>query len=82
MELSCSAAMYVAMATAVALSHDMFDAALMLGVCDKIVPGLIGLQPLPTVFVPAADATGMGNEKRHRCANKPHRAGGPGLHPG
>ena len=45
------------MGTAVALSHDMFDAALMLGICDKIVPGLLigalHFGHLPTVFVPA-----------------------------
>ena len=39
MELSLFSRDVIAMSTAVALSHDMFDAALMLGVCDKIVPG-------------------------------------------
>ena len=39
MELSLYSRDVIAMATAIALSHDMFDAALMLGVCDKIVPG-------------------------------------------
>ena len=57
MELSLFSRDVVAMATAVALSHDMFDAALMLGVCDKIVPGLLigalSFGHLPTVFVPA-----------------------------
>ena len=59
------------MATAVALSHDMFDAALMLGVCDKIVPGLLigalHFGHLPTVFVPAGPMTsGIPNkEKAH-----------------
>ena len=57
MELSLFSRDVVAMSTAVALSHDMFDAALMLGVCDKIVPGLLigalSFGHLPTVFVPA-----------------------------
>ena len=56
MELSLFSRDVIAMGTAIALSHDMFDAALMLGVCDKIVPGLLigALQfgHLPMVFVP------------------------------
>ncbi|MBI2970098.1 MAG: phosphogluconate dehydratase [Gammaproteobacteria bacterium] len=56
MELSLFSRDVIAMATAVALSHNMFDAALCLGVCDKIVPGLlIGALPfghLPVIFVP------------------------------
>lgn len=71
MELSLFSRDVIAMSTAVALSHDMFDAALMLGVCDKIVPGLLigALQfgHLPTVFVPAGPMTsGIPNkEKAH-----------------
>ena len=57
MELSLFSRDVIAMATAVSLSHDMFDAALMIGVCDKIVPGLLigalHFGHLPTVFVPA-----------------------------
>src|SRR3954451_7485467 len=57
MELSLFSRDVVAMATAVALSHDMFDGALMLGVCDKIVPGLLigalAFGQLPVVLVPA-----------------------------
>ncbi|MBB6171754.1 phosphogluconate dehydratase [Nocardiopsis mwathae] len=57
MELSLFSRDVIAMAAAVALSHDMFDGALMLGVCDKIVPGLLigalSFGHLPTVFVPA-----------------------------
>ncbi|MBU1361897.1 MAG: phosphogluconate dehydratase [Gammaproteobacteria bacterium] len=57
MELSLFSRDVIAMSTAVALTHDMFDAALMLGVCDKIVPGLLigalNFGHLPTVFVPA-----------------------------
>ena len=57
MELSLFSRDVIAMSTAVALTHDMFDAALMLGVCDKIVPGLLigalHFGHLPTVFVAA-----------------------------
>ncbi|MFC4157738.1 phosphogluconate dehydratase [Chitinimonas lacunae] len=71
MELSLFSRDVIAMATAVALSHQMFDAVLCLGVCDKIVPGLLigALQfgHLPTVFVPAGPMTsGLANkEKAH-----------------
>ncbi|KAB2905557.1 MAG: phosphogluconate dehydratase, partial [Burkholderiaceae bacterium] len=69
MELSLFSRDVIAMATAVALSHDVFDAALMLGVCDKIVPGLLigALQfgHLPTVFVPAGPMTsGLSNNDK------------------
>jgi phosphogluconate dehydratase len=61
MQLSLFSRDVIAMATAIALSHDMFDAALMLGVCDKIVPGLLigalSFGHLPTVFVPAGPMT-------------------------
>jgi phosphogluconate dehydratase len=57
MELSLFSRDAIAMAAAVALSHNMFDAALYLGVCDKIVPGLLigalHFGHLPAVFVPA-----------------------------
>jgi phosphogluconate dehydratase len=61
----------IAMATAVSLSHDMFDAALMLGVCDKIVPGLLigalHFGHLPTVFVPAGPMpSGIPNKEKAR----------------
>ncbi len=69
MELSLFSRDVIAMATAVALSHDVFDGALMLGVCDKIVPGLLigALQfgHLPTVFVPAGPMTsGLSNGEK------------------
>src|ERR1019366_5867110 len=61
MELSLFSRDVIAMATAVALTHDAFDGALLLGVCDKIVPGLfIGAAAfghLPTIFVPAGPMT-------------------------
>ncbi|MBC7601401.1 MAG: phosphogluconate dehydratase [Ramlibacter sp.] len=66
MELSLFSRDVIAMATAVSLSHDVFDAALMLGSCDKIVPGLmigaLHFGHLPTVFVPAGPMTsGLSN---------------------
>ncbi|WP_288253495.1 phosphogluconate dehydratase [uncultured Hydrogenophaga sp.] len=69
MELSLFSRDTIALATAVALSHNVFDAALMLGVCDKIVPGLFmgALQfgHLATVFVPAGPMTsGLSNEDK------------------
>ena len=71
MELSLFSRDVIAMATAVALSHDVFDAALMLGVCDKIVPGLLigalHCGHLPTVFVPAGPMTsGLSNTEKSR----------------
>lgn len=69
MELSLFSRDVIAMSTAVALSHNVFDAALCLGVCDKIVPGLLigALQfgHLPTVFVPAGPmTTGLANDEK------------------
>ncbi len=69
MELSLFSRDTIAMGTAVALSHDMFDAALLLGICDKIVPGLLigalHFGHLPCVFVPAGPmSSGLGNEAK------------------
>ena len=69
MELSLFSRDVIAMATAVALSHQMFDAALYLGVCDKIVPGLLigalAFGHLPAVFVPAGPmTTGISNDDK------------------
>ncbi|MEX3954494.1 6-phosphogluconate dehydratase [Trinickia symbiotica] len=69
MELSLFSREVIAMATAVALTHNMFDAALCLGICDKIVPGLLigALQfgHLPTIFVPAGPMTsGLSNDDK------------------
>jgi phosphogluconate dehydratase len=71
MELSLFSRDAIAMATAIALSHNMFDAALYLGVCDKIVPGLLigalHFGHLPAVFVPAGPMTsGLGNQEKAR----------------
>jgi phosphogluconate dehydratase len=66
MELSLFSRDVIAMASAVALSHNMFDAALFLGVCDKIVPGMLigalSFGHLPAVFVPGGPmVSGLGN---------------------
>jgi phosphogluconate dehydratase len=71
MELSLFSRDAIAMATAIALSHDMFDGALMLGVCDKIVPGLLigalHFGHLPMVFVPAGPMTsGLSNSAKSK----------------
>jgi phosphogluconate dehydratase len=69
MELSLFSRDTIAMATAVGLTHDVFDGALMLGICDKIVPGLLigALQfgHLPTVFVPGGPMpSGLSNSEK------------------
>ncbi len=69
MELSLFSRDVIAMSTAIALSHDVFDAALCLGVCDKIVPGLfigaLSFGHLPTIFVPAGPMTsGLANSEK------------------
>ncbi|MFC7051395.1 phosphogluconate dehydratase [Hansschlegelia quercus] len=71
MELSLFSRDVIALSTAVALSHDMFDAALYLGICDKIVPGLVigalSFGHLPAVFVPAGPMpTGISNDEKAR----------------
>jgi phosphogluconate dehydratase len=71
MELSLFSRDVIAMATAVGLSHDMFDAAMYLGVCDKIVPGLVigalTFGYLPAIFVPAGPMTsGMSNDEKSK----------------
>ncbi|MFK3648553.1 phosphogluconate dehydratase [Lysobacter enzymogenes] len=75
MELSLFSRDVIAMATAVALSHDMFDAALYLGVCDKIVPGLLigalHFGHLPGIFVPAGPMTsGLPNDEKSRVRQR------------
>ena len=69
MELSLFSRDVIALATAVGLSHNVFDAALMLGICDKIVPGLfigsVQFGHLSTVFVPAGPMTsGLSNDAK------------------
>ncbi len=71
MELSLMSRDVIAMAAGVAMSHDCFDAALWLGVCDKIVPGLViaaaTFGHVPAVFVPAGPMTsGLPNDEKAR----------------
>jgi phosphogluconate dehydratase len=71
MELSLFSRDTIAMGTAIGLSHDVFDAALLLGVCDKIVPGLLigalKFGHLPVVFVPAGPmSTGIDNTTKSK----------------
>ena len=71
MELSLFSRDVIAMSTAIALSHNMFDGALYLGVCDKIVPGLLigalSFGHLPAVFVPAGPMpSGLPNKEKVR----------------
>ncbi|MBV7316337.1 phosphogluconate dehydratase [Shewanella sp. NIFS-20-20] len=71
MELSLLSREVIAMATAVGLSHNMFDGALLLGICDKIVPGLLigalSFGHLPTLFVPAGPMrSGIPNKEKAR----------------
>ncbi|WP_031433516.1 phosphogluconate dehydratase [Methylomarinum vadi] len=72
MELSLFSRDLIAMATAIGMSHNMFDAALYLGVCDKIVPGLLigalSFGHLPAVFVPAGPMpSGLTNKEKARA---------------
>ena len=69
MELSLFSRDTIAMGTAIALTHDVFDGALLLGICDKIVPGLLigalHFGHLPCVFVPAGPmSTGLSNSDK------------------
>jgi phosphogluconate dehydratase len=69
MELSLFSRDIIAGATAISLSHNMFDGALCLGVCDKIVPGLLigalSFGHLPVIFAPAGPMTsGLGNKEK------------------
>jgi phosphogluconate dehydratase len=74
MELSLFSRDVIALAAGVALSHNTFDAALYLGVCDKIVPGLVMAAAtfghIPAVFVPAGPMTsGLPNDEKARVRN-------------
>jgi phosphogluconate dehydratase len=79
MDLSLFSRDVIALSTAVALSHNMFDATLCLGVCDKIVPGLLigalSFGHLPTLFVPAGPmVSGLPNKEKARIREE-HAAG-------
>ncbi len=74
MELSLFSRDVIALAAGVALSHNCFDAALYLGVCDKIVPGLIiaaaTFGHVPSIFVPAGPMTsGLPNDQKSKVRN-------------
>ncbi|MCB1330851.1 MAG: dihydroxy-acid dehydratase, partial [Maritimibacter sp.] len=69
MEMSLFSRDVIALASGVALSHNCYDAALYLGICDKIVPGLViaaaTFGHIPGIFVPAGPmTTGIGNEEK------------------
>jgi len=71
MELSLFSRDTIAMATAVALTHNMFDGVLCLGICDKIVPGLLigalSFGHLPTIFIPAGPMpSGLPNNEKSK----------------
>src|SRR5205814_8270570 len=71
MELSLFSRDVIALATAVSLSHNMFDAVLCLGICDKIVPGLVigalSFRQLPTILVPGGPMpSGLPNDEKSR----------------
>src|SRR5450631_501198 len=71
MELSLFSRDVIAMSAAIALSHDMFDAAVFLGICDKIVPGLViaaqAFGHLPAVFIPAGPMpSGISNDEKSK----------------
>jgi phosphogluconate dehydratase len=71
MELSLFSRDVIAMSTAIALAHDMFDGALLLGICDKIVPGLLigalSFGHLPAILVPAGPMpSGLPNREKSR----------------
>ena len=75
MELSLFSRDTIAMGTAIALTHDTFDAALVLGVCDKIVPGLLigalHFGHLPCVFIPAGPmSSGLSNREKSKIRNQ------------
>src|ERR1700743_571737 len=75
MELSLFSRDVVALSTAVALAHEMFDAALLLGVCDKIVPGLVigalSFGHLPAILVPAGPmASGLPNKEKSQVRQR------------
>lgn len=75
MELSLFSRDVIAMSTAIALSHNVYDAGAYLGICDKIVPGLLmgalAFGHLPAVFVPAGPmTTGIPNKEKARTRQR------------
>jgi phosphogluconate dehydratase len=83
MELSLFSRDVIAMATAIALSHDLFDGALLLGICDKIVPGLLigalSFGHLPVALIPAGPMpSGLPNREKSAVRRR-HAAGEVGI---
>ena len=75
MELSLFSRDVIALASAIALSHDMFDGALFLGICDKIVPGMVmaalSFGHLPTIFVPGGPMpSGLSNAEKSKVRQR------------
>src|SRR5262249_57722124 len=75
MELSLFSRDVIALSSAVALSHDMFDSALFLGICDKIVPGLLigalAFGHLPGIFVPGGPMpSGISNDEKSKVRQR------------
>jgi phosphogluconate dehydratase len=75
MELSLFSRDVIAMASAIALTHDMFDGALFLGVCDKIVPGLVmaaaSFGHLPAILIPAGPMpSGLANAEKAKTRQR------------
>ena len=75
MELSLFSRDVIALASSIALSHNVFDGHIFLGVCDKIVPGLVmsalSFGHIPAIFIPAGPMTsGLGNEKKSAVRQK------------
>ncbi len=69
MELSPFSRDVIAMSTAIALTHDLYDGAMLLGVCDKVVPGLLigalSCGHLPSILVPAEPMpSGLSNKEK------------------
>lgn len=79
MELSLLSREVIAMSAAIGLSHNMFDGALFLGVCDKIVPGLVmaalSFGHLPSIFIPSGPmASGLANKEKSVSASSMPKA--------
>ena len=79
MELSLFSRDTIAMSTVVALSHAMYDGVALLGICDKIVPGLLmgalRFGHLPAIFVPSGPmGTGISNKEKQKSASSMPRA--------
>jgi phosphogluconate dehydratase len=83
MDLSLFSRDVIAQSTAIALTHDLYDAAILLGVCDKIVPGLLigalSFGHMPMIFVPAGPmSSGLSNEAKS-SVRKSHARGEVGA---